>query len=136
VLEGDEKGLAPRALVARMVDLVEDHDGVLREARKSPRRRCDLLVGRHDAVHVWRESDSRRPPWVEVEIEGGCRASPLEFEVSGRDYHHETAGVSGEKLSRGSEGERGLSCTWRRDGEKVAPRSFAEPLERRALPGT
>jgi len=56
--------------------------------------------------------------------------------VSGRDHHHETAGIRAEKLSRGGEGERGLSRTWRRDVEKVAPRSFAEPLERRALPGT
>lgn len=77
-----------------------------------------------------------------MEIEGGCRPSPLELEMRGRNYHHEAAGVSGKKLSRRGKklsrrgkSERGLSRAWRRDGEKVAPRRFSEPLECRALPG-
>jgi hypothetical protein len=71
-----------------------------------------------------------------VEIESGRRSSPLEFEVRGRDDHNEAAGVNGEKLASCRQCECGLSCTWCRDREKVAPRSLAEPLERGALPGS
>ncbi len=51
-LERQRYAVAPRSLLAGVMDLVEDHESALDQRRKRLRRRPDLLIGGHDSVDV------------------------------------------------------------------------------------
>ncbi len=146
-VEGGAQRGAPGALVAGVVDLVEDHEGVARQTAQLGRRVAGghLLVGGHHAVHVARQRDARRPRGVERQTEPVGGKCPLLLEVGGR-RHHDEARWSGAGATRRShlaerdagrgEGEGRLAGARRGDGQEVGRGAGREPIEGRALPGT
>ena len=127
--------LAPRAILARVVELVEHDERVAREPREQRRVRRDLLVGGDDAVHVGRKRAlGCRPRRVEVQREPRGRARPLLLQMRRRSDDDEARRANPELMARRGERERRLPGPGRRDREEVALGRGDEAVEGGLLP--
>ena len=127
--EGQPDAVAPGPVVAGVVELVEDHEGVGRRcARRRPGLHGHLLVGDDDAVHVGGQAAvAGRPLGLEVEVEAAGGPGPLELEVLGGRHHDDPpVGVRGQVLHRGGEREGGLAGAraWRPRGSPAASEAW------------
>ena len=123
-----EHAVAPRPLVAGVVDLVEDHHAV----GGQPAQRVGggagghLLVGGDEAVDVAGEPLPGRPVGVELEAEPVGGERPLDLQVAGgRDDHEPAAdggavvGPVGQRRAGAGERERRLARARGGDREEV-----------------
>jgi hypothetical protein len=138
-VEGLLDPVTPRARVARVVHLVEDHEGapVLGAGAVQERVGGHACVGDGDAPVV-RGGGPRGVAEVRVERDpDACgRSGPLVLEVLGGGDHGDRVDQPvGDQLGRHPQRERRLTGTGRRDREEVLRRGGEVAGERAALPG-
>jgi hypothetical protein len=98
VTEREADGVAPRLVVAGVVDLVEDHESLGAEPGELGGGVAggDLLVGGDEAVHVAGEAVAGAPVGVELQAEAVRGERPLDLEVAGRCDDDQRAWFLGE----------------------------------------
>ncbi len=129
-------GGAPRAVVRRVVELVEDDERVARQTAEDSGARGDLLVRGDDPVHVARQpARTRRPHRVEMQRERSRGPRPLHLQMRRRRDHDQPAAAARQLVPRGGQGERRLAGARRRDGEEIGCGRLDELVEGALLPG-
>ena len=134
--EGVLDAVAPGALVAGMVDLVQDHEGIGGQAAQhlSGAGGGHVLVGGDQPVHIAGQATQRGPVGVQLQAQavGGLR--PLSLQVAGGRDHDQPTTFLPQRPPGAGQREGGLAGARGGHGEVIGLVSGSEAIERGSLP--
>ena len=136
-LQPGAHAIAPRAVVTRVVHLVQHGEAPLRHLAHLPRALRHLLVGGDDPVHLRRNRLPAYPRRVQVQAKPLRRGRPLPLQVLGGRHHHQPpARMRGQVLAGSGQREGGLAGPGRGHRKEVLAGATRERIECALLPLT